>query len=214
VALALAGCAGLGGERGEPNVYRIAPAADAALGARIEALPRPLAVIVEARAPVLAGDRLVVVQGAHRITHVRGARWAAPLPQLLQASLARLLDTTGSPEPESGPHGLRLTLDAFQAELPGGAAPGRAQVRVALAMVLTGGDGERLGAARLQRCRPLAERRQTAIVAALEAAFSDTLTRGLGALLAEAPAAPGDDGCGGEPRRGPTSLPGRDAQPG
>jgi len=93
LALASAGCAGtlLGPSAEAPEVYRL-EIADAAKGA--ERLPLALGVARPRAAPSLDTERIAVVQPDSRFDYFAGIRWSEPAPQMLQALIVRVLQSS------------------------------------------------------------------------------------------------------------------------
>jgi len=130
LALASAGCAGtlLGPSAEAPEVYRL-EIADAAKGA--ERLPLALGVARPRAAPSLDTERIAVVQPDSRFDYFAGIRWSEPAPQMLQAMIVRVLQSSSRFEvavaaPSRVPTDLLLDVELRRFEAvyaPGADAP-------------------------------------------------------------------------------------------
>ncbi|HKJ71865.1 MAG TPA: ABC-type transport auxiliary lipoprotein family protein [Gammaproteobacteria bacterium] len=177
-ALLLAGCVSLPQAEAPPQRYVLTPLAGGGQptnGARI-AVAKP-------QVPAgLASDRIAVLRGGRRLDHYAGARWSAPLPDLLQDFLAssvenRLGAAAWGPEPAR--YRLITAVRDFQAEYGEGAS-GPPTVRVTLVAVLW----DRVeGEAVLRRHSTLTRRAQANRLEAVTAALEGLLRRAVGDFL-------------------------------
>jgi len=173
-ALLAAGC--LGGLKepvAQPFMYRI----DAPRLRPAGALPIDLKVDVSHAAPGLEGSGIATRLPGQRLEYVAGARWAEVLPQLLEAALVEGLQDSGrlrSVQSDYGrfraTHTLVVDVRRFEMDYTAGVLP-VAQVSLAVTLGRTG-DRRILAAYTVSASEPAAENRQTAAVAALNAAFA------------------------------------------
>jgi cholesterol transport system auxiliary component len=126
---ALAGCGGLFQTR-EPafTVYELRPAAPTAAATRLTAT---LAVARPRARPGLDSDRIAVTLPGQRLDAYGGARWSAPLPELVESLLVAGLREAGGwqavvaeRDAFGGRYLLETDIEAFEADYgAGGAAP-------------------------------------------------------------------------------------------
>ena len=173
-ALLAAGC--LGGLKEpvpQPLMYRI----DAPRLTAGESLPADLKVDVGQAAPGLEGAGIATRLPGQRLEYIAGARWAQVLPQLLEAAMVEGLQDSGrlrSVQSDYGrfraTHTLVVDVRRFEADYTGGGLP---VAQVALAVTLgRSGDRRILAAFTVSASESATENRQSAIVAALDAAFA------------------------------------------
>ena len=169
-----AGCfGGLKNEAEAPNIYRIdAPSLSA--GAT---LPADLSVVVERTAPGLDVDRIAGRWPGRRLDYLAGARWAEGLSALLQSALVESFQDSGRLHSVQGDvgrfrstHALVIEVRRFEADYTAGGMP-LAQVELA-ATVGRMADARVLASFTVQASEAAPENRQTAVVAALDAAFA------------------------------------------
>jgi len=166
-ALMMAACVSLPQGETPPQRYVLTPLPATEgdeLAGRIEvAAPRVPA--------ALASDRIAVVRQGRRLDHYAGARWGAPLPELLKDFLATSVENRLGPVAwDGGPARYRLVTAVrdFQAEYPQGAED-RPRVRVTLVAVLWDrARGEVVLRQRHAADRRVAANRLAAVTAALE----------------------------------------------
>ena len=169
-----AGC--LGGLKDVPPapiIYRVeAPSLPA--GARLAA---DLMVVVLEVAPGLDGPGIAGRWPGGRMDYLTGTRWADALPRLVQAALVESLQDSGrlrSVQSDLGrfraTHTLVVEVRRFEADYTAGGLP---VAQVALAVTLgRAADRRVLAAFTASASEAVAENRQTAVVAALDAAFA------------------------------------------
>jgi cholesterol transport system auxiliary component len=169
-----AGCfGGLKNEAVAPIIYRIdAPRLEAG-----PALPADLAVVVERAAPGLDVDRIAGRWPGRRLDYLAGARWAEGLTALLQSALVESFQDAGRMRSVQGDvgrfratHALVIEVRRFEADYTGGGLP-LAQVELAATMGRLS-DARVLASFTVQASEAAGENRQTAVVAALDAAFA------------------------------------------
>lgn len=142
--------------------------------------PARIRVVEPRMAAGLDSDRIAVLRANRRLDHYADARWAAPLPRLLQAFLADSLDRRyGAVALGSAPARFRLVtvVRDFQAEYPDGSEE-LPRVRVRLSAVLW--DQQQSEAVRRERVALTARakaNRLGAVVAALEGAMQTAADR-------------------------------------
>jgi ABC-type uncharacterized transport system auxiliary subunit len=191
IALALlAACSGLHADRGAPQAYTLrflpppeagaVPATTHALvaGASAPALQvlRPLA------APGLEGDSLAVVREGQKLDGYVGARWAGPLPDLVEAMAVDALRARGvyravqgDAAPFTSEQVLQLELARCAAYYEGSAAP-TVQVRIVAGFGRR--DDRRLLATQvLEASAPAVSNRLGAVAAAYELAINAALAQ-------------------------------------
>lgn len=177
------GCSALESGREPPRIYRITAPDEPALARRAATLPQPLRLAVHAASPVLDSERIVVTFAENRVSQLRGARWAAPLPHLIEAAVARLLAPTAAREPGAMQHTLAIGIEDFQAEFDRLEDGQRQRVRVTLAVELTDARGRPRAGLRVSRCRVLAERTVSSVVAGLQASLAAALEAALEGII-------------------------------
>jgi cholesterol transport system auxiliary component len=172
-ALAAACFGGLKNEVQAPNIDRIdSPSLPA--GAT---LPADLSVVVERTAPGLDVDRIAGRWPGRRLDYLAGARWADGLALLLQSALVESFQDSGRLRSVQGDvgrfrstHALVIEVRRFEADYTAGAVP-LAQVELAVTVGRLS-DARVLSSFTVQASEAAPENRQTAVVAALEAAFA------------------------------------------
>lgn len=203
-----AGCfGGLKNEVQAPIIYRLeAPELPAG-----DALAADLSVVVERTAPGLDVDRIAGRWPGRRLDYLAGARWADGLAALLQAALVegfqdsgRLRSVQGDVGRFRSTHALVVEVRRFEADYTGGGLP-VAQVELSATLGRLA-DARVVAAFTVAEREGAAENRQTAVVAALEAAFA----RASGGMAERAFAAIAADAAAGTPAPEPAPLP---AQP-
>ena len=173
LAVVLGGCVALERPASSPDRYRLRPPAVTAGTA-----PAGIAVARPEAAPGLATDRIAILRGTHRLDHLAGARWAAPLPRLVQGVLHEALEKRAGGAPHAGAD-LRLAcrlwdFQAEYAEQP--TAP--PTLRVAMTCRLERAvDGRPLARATVGQSKTAAANRQGAVVAGLEALLGEVFDR-------------------------------------
>jgi cholesterol transport system auxiliary component len=189
-----AGCFGGLTERVEqPLMYRI-NAPRLAQGAQLDA---NLKVVVGPMAPGLDGPGIATRWPGQRLDYVAGARWAEELSVLLASALVESLQDSGRLRSVQGDlgrfrasHTLVVEVRRFEADYTGGGLP-VAQVELA-ATIGRAADRHVLASFTVSASEGAAENRQSAVVAALDAAFAraaaDMAGRALDAIAAEAAA--------------------------
>ena len=132
VLLALAGCSGLLHSNAPPEqtYYLRAPAVPAgsvATGAAV--LPVSLRVAHPLADPGLDTSHIMLLQSDHRMSYYTGARWPAPLPDLIASLTVQTLRASGnwasvedSASPFPSDYLLQITVRRFDAEYAGTAA--------------------------------------------------------------------------------------------
>jgi len=153
----------------------------------------PSGVVVERPqvAPGLGSDRIAVLRDGRHLDHLADARWATPLPEMLQAffhgALERRYPHLEAEVAPTGVGSLRLeaTVWDFQAEYEGGAdRPPR--LHLAMTLRLRRADSNRtLGRVRVARTARAEANRRTAVVAGLEQLLREAFDQAVIALLAE-----------------------------
>jgi len=166
--------------------------------------PWALRIAPPASSDLLAGPRLPVRLGEHRMSVYRGARWVAPLPGLWQDHLieayrsdGRLSRITDSPDPVEADLVLHTTLRAFRVLTP--ETEPRARVTVD-ARLIAPRQQRLVGAEHFRTTAPAAGRSADAAVAALGAASNEVTRALIEWTLDSAPA-------GGEPADGRSRQP-------
>jgi cholesterol transport system auxiliary component len=194
-----AGCTNLFQSRAKPEQTYVlrAPSAVAAEGAAgaeggaASAAPAaapppvlfaPLQVAHPLAAPGLDGPHIILVQADHRMNFYLGSRWAAPLPDMVEALAVQTLRASGewqsvqdSGSPFTSEYLLSISVRRFEADYTaGGSAP---RVEVVLDCTLGARTGRELVASFLAAgSAPAAGNRMSEVVAAFEAASSVALT--------------------------------------
>ena len=168
-----AGCfGGLKNEAVAPNIYRIeAPRLESG-----PALPADLSVVVERAAPGLDVDRIAGRWPGRRLDYLAGARWADTLPVLLQSALVESFQDSGRLQSVQGDvgrfrstHALVVEVRRFEADYTGGGLPlGQVELSATIGRL---SDARVLASFTVQASEAAPENRQTAVVAALNAAF-------------------------------------------
>jgi len=169
-----AGC--LGGLKDVPPpplIYRV-DAPSLAAGAP---LPADLVVVVAETGPGLDGSGIAGRWPGGRLDYLAGARWADDLPRLVQAALIESLQDSGRLRSVQGDlgrfratHTLVVDVRRFEADYTAGGLP---VAQVALAVSLGRASDRRvLASFTASASEAAAENRQTAVVAALDAAFA------------------------------------------
>ncbi len=156
-----------------PITYRIDAPSFAAGGP----LAADLMVIVAEVAPGLDGPGIAGRWPGGRLDYLAGTRWADALPRLVQAALIESLQDSGrlrSVQSDLGrfraTHTLVVEVRRFEADYTAGGMP---VAQVALAVTLGRASDRRvLAAFTASASEASAENRQTAVVAALDAAFA------------------------------------------
>ena len=156
----------------QPLVYRI-EAPKVAAGAPLAA---DLKVDVGQVAPGLDSSGIATRWPGQRLDYVAGARWAEELPQLLEAALVESLQDSGRLRSVQGDfgrfratHTLVVEVRRFEADYTGGGLP-VAQVELTATIGKT--DRRVLASFTVSASESAAANRQTALVAALDAAFA------------------------------------------
>lgn len=188
--LLMAGCMQLGPSAGPVPERYVLPVPEGSAGPAGSA---PDALVLERPevAPGLATDRIAVLRAGRRLDHLAGARWAVPLPELLQAffraSLAQDFPATAVTAAPGGNGGPRLAAMVwhFQAEYPDGTdRPPRLRVALSLRLEPAGG-GPALARQRAEGAVRAAANRRGAIAAGLAELLAETFTRARSGLLAQ-----------------------------
>jgi cholesterol transport system auxiliary component len=169
-----AGCfGGLKNEAPAPRLYRL-EAPKLVAGAP---LPADLSVVVERAAPGLEGDGIAGRWPGRRLDYIAGARWAGELTSLLQSALVESFQDSGRLRSVQGDvgrfratHALVIEVRRFEADYEAGGLP-VAQVEFA-ATVGRLADARVLASFTATASESAGENRQTAVVAALDAAFA------------------------------------------
>lgn len=181
-AFALAACVSLPEGEAPSQRYILAPLAAQDSGADLR-----VAVAMPEVPAGLASDHIAVLHPGGRMGHLAGARWVAPLPELLRDFLATSVENRlGATAWGNQPARFRLVTAVrdFQAEYPEGEAR-PPTVRVTLVAVLWDrAKGEPVLRRRLSASRRLDENRLKAVTAGLEG----LLQRLTGTLLEQVPA--------------------------
>jgi cholesterol transport system auxiliary component len=188
-----AGCSNLFHSDAKPEqtyVLRAAGPADAPAGtagtSAPAATPAPLAelgsiqVLHPVGAPGLDGPRIILVQADHRMNFYVGSRWAAPLPDVIEALAVETLraagewqsvqDSTSAFPPE---YVLQISVRRFEADYTTGGTP---QINVVLDCTLGARQGRELVASYVaQGSAPAASDRMREVVAAFERASNTAL---------------------------------------
>ncbi len=156
----------------QPLVYRI-EAPKLATGAPLAA---DLKIDVGQVAPGLDSPGIATRWPGQRLDYVAGARWAEELPQLLESALVESLQDSGRLRSVQGDfgrfratHTLVVEVRRFEADYTGGGLP-VAQVELTATIGKT--DRRVLASFTVAASESAAENRQTALVAALDTAFS------------------------------------------
>ena len=156
----------------QPLVYRI-EAPKLAAGAPLAA---DLRIDVGQVAPGLDSSGIATRWPGQRLDYVAGARWAEDLPQLLEAAFVESLQDSGRLRSVQGDfgrfrvtHTLVVEVRRFEADYTGGGLP-VAQVELTATIGKT--DRRVLASFTVSESESAAENRQTALVAALDAAFA------------------------------------------
>jgi cholesterol transport system auxiliary component len=154
-----------------------------------------LRVVVAEAAPGLDGDGIAGRWPGGRLDYLSGARWADALPRLVQAALIESLQESGRLRSVQGDlgrfratHTLVVEVRRFEADYTAGGLP---VARVSLAVTL-GRDGDRrvLTEFTASAGESAAENRQSAVVAALDAAFARAAGEMAGKVFAALAAEP------------------------
>ena len=195
-----AGCfGGLKNEAPAPIIYRI----DAPELAAGSAVASELSIVVERTAPGLDVDRIAGRWPGRRLDYLAGARWADTLPMLLQSALVESFQDSGRLRSVQGDvgrfrstHALVVEVRRFEADYTGGGLP-LAQVELS-ATIGRLSDARVLASFTVQASESAPENRQTAVVAALDAAFAkaaaEMATKTLDAIGEDAARAPAGSG--------------------
>ncbi len=174
IAALAAGCfGGLKNEAPAPLIYRVSAPALAA-GAPLAA---DLVVDVAGTAPGLDGRGIAGRWPGNRLDYLAGARWAEEVPALVQSALVeafqgtgRLRSVQGSLGPFRATHTLVIEVRRLDADYTGGGLP---VATVALAATLGRASDRRVIASfTVAASENASENRQSAVVAALDAAFA------------------------------------------
>lgn len=189
-----AGCfGGLKDRVEQPLIYRIS-APRLAQGAQLDA---NLKVVVGPAAPGLDGPGIATRWPGQRLDYVAGARWAEELSVLLESALVEAFQDSGRLRSVQGDlgrfratHTLVVEVRRFEADYTGGGLP-VAQVELS-ATIGRAADRRVLASFTVSASEGAAENRQSAVVAALDAAFARAAAemggRALDAIAAEAAA--------------------------
>lgn len=167
--LLVAGCVRLPEPEPAPDRYLLEPA-EVAAAEQAEAPLPAVAVATPRVAPALGGDAIAVVRDGRRLDHFAGARWAAPLPELLRGFWRESLERRyGLTDWEGGgaPFRLDFVVRDLQAEYREGEAPPRLRVTVAAALRQRG-TGELVAQSRWTGSARAEADRMAAITAGLE----------------------------------------------
>lgn len=156
----------------QPLVYRIdAPKLQAGTP-----LAADLKIDVGQAGPGLDSSGIATRWPGQRLDYVAGARWAEVLPQLLETALVQSLQDSGRLRSVQGDfgrfratHTLVIEVRRFEADYTGGGLP-VAQVELSATIGKT--DRRVLASFTVSASESAAENRQTALVAALDAAFA------------------------------------------
>jgi len=183
--LLLTACVSLKEPAPAPERYVLHPHQEAAG----EAAPSARLVVGQPRvAPGLESDRIVVIRDGRRLDHLADARWAAPLPEVLQAFFHEALERRFPRlEAEAAPGGmgdvrLGATVWAFQAEYAGKAdSPPRLRLVMTLRLQRAG-NHRTLARMRVARTAPAASNRRTAVVAGLEGLLDEAFAHAVAGL--------------------------------
>ena len=185
-ALAMTACVSLPEAEAPPQRYTLAPLAAQESGSDLR-----VAVAMPEVPAGLASDRIAVLRSGGRMDHLAGARWVAPLPELLKDFLATSVENRlGATAWGNQPARFRLVTAVrdFQAEYPEGDGRPPA-VRVTLVAVLWDqAKGQPVLRRRLSDSRRLDENRLEAVTAGLEGLLkrlTGTLLEGMPAAVAE-----------------------------
>lgn len=186
------GCGGLLRSSAPPEqtYYLRAPAAPAAAAA--PAAPASLRLSRPFANPGLDSSHIVLLESDHRMSFYTGARWPAPLPQLVGALAVQTLRASGqwasvedSASAFPSEYLLQITVRRFDADYSGGAGV-PPQVQVVLDCNLGRRDGrEVIGSFVVSGSATAAANRLGEVVSAFETASSTALT----ALTTQAAAA-------------------------
>jgi cholesterol transport system auxiliary component len=137
--LGAAGCSGLQSKEPAAQVYTLTPSLPEASGGQAAALVT-IKVLRPWCAPGLDSDNIAMTRSGQRFDFYAHSRWAAPLPELVQASAVDALRAAGhfravqsDAVPLAGDYLLQLEIKRFQAEYRGDGAP---LVRVQLVATL------------------------------------------------------------------------------
>jgi cholesterol transport system auxiliary component len=170
LSLLLASCAGA------PvlDSFDLAPARPAPA----RALRGQLRVVEPIAAVNLDSDRILVRSGPERIAALAGARWAAPLPALIQTRLTQTLENAGLLGEVSRRTSARadyeLEVDIRKFEL--NAASSQAEVDLAVTIV-SASDGRTVAAQAFAASAPVAAASGPEVSTALDGALSTVMTR-------------------------------------
>ena len=186
----LAACSGLHADRGAPQAYtlRFLPPADAGTapatshallagkGAAALQVLRPLAT------PGLDGDSIAVLREGQKLDAFNGARWAGPLPDLVEAMAVDALRARGVYRAVQGDAAPFLSEQVLQLELARCAAyyegAGAPTIQVRIVASFGRRDDRRLLATQvLEASVPAASNRMGAVAAAYELAINSALAQ-------------------------------------
>lgn len=190
-ALAVTGCTGLFHSTAPPEqTYLLRapapPAAAAPAASPGAALASPAAlpsirVSQPSADPGLNSSRIILVQADHRLNFYSGSRWAAPVPDLVEALAVETLRASGgwqsvqdADSPFPSDYLLRIRVRRFEADYTGGGpAP---EVHVVLDCVVGQREGREVLASFIaQGTATAAADRMSAVVAAFEQATDEAL---------------------------------------
>lgn len=174
----------------QPLVYRI-DAPKLATGAPLAA---DLKIDVGQVAPGLDSSGIATRWPGQRLDYVAGARWAEVLPRLLESALVESLQDSGRLRSVQGDfgrfratHTLVVEVRRFEADYTNGGLP---VAQVELTATIGKMDRRVLASFTVAASETAAENRQTALVAALDAAFAraaaDLADKAFGAIGADA----------------------------
>jgi len=126
----------------------------------------------------LDSDRILVRSGPEQIATLAGARWAAPLPALIQTRLTQTFENAGLLSEVSRRTSARadyeLEVDIRKFEL--NAASSQAEVDLAV-KILSASDGRTIAAQAFVASAPVAAASGPEVSAALDGALSTVMTR-------------------------------------
>jgi cholesterol transport system auxiliary component len=148
---ALGGCSGLlhSNVPAEQNYYLRAPAVPAgSVATGTGSLPSSLRVARPLADPGLDSSHIMLLQSDHRMSYFTGARWPAPMPQLIASLAVQTLRASGnwtsvedSASPFPSDYLLQITVRRFDADYTGGASGAAPTVHVVFDCVVGRRDG-------------------------------------------------------------------------
>jgi ABC-type uncharacterized transport system auxiliary subunit len=192
LALLLGACSGLHSSRAVPQVYALRYASLVAAGARAdlpastaggEGAPLPtLQVLRPLAAPGLDDDHVTLLRDGQKLDYYAGARWAGPLPEVLQQLAIEALRARGSYRAVQGDAApfvseqvLQLEILSCTAVYGDGGAPA-VQVRL-VASFGRRGDRSLLATQLLEAQVPASDNHLGAVAAAYERALNQALAQ-------------------------------------